>query len=815
MMGKLLGSVEDFAAVTGETSDKAAEELNRMFSDPAKGAEELDKQLNLLTAAEQHEIENLEAQGRFGEAQQKLFEALSQRIEGATQELGFFASAWETVKKAASNAWDALGRIGKTPTIDEQIAALKEQIETGGMSAFTGLPGAGLPDSAIAKLKDELDALEAQKKALEHQAKQDQSAAESRELGKAYDELARKLDPLIGKHEELENQLGLVDEAFRNGLIGLEEWERQASALQTAIQSTLSPLDEAKKRLDILRQVDAEPVEQRGPLRAQLDAEFASRQNPATAGMAKQLGEVARTTAQEEQDTANSDAAMQAIKDATMQADAQDRLARAAGVSSAALKQAAIDNQLAAAAEKYDADTVEQLRQQLERAAAAQNAHEIDAEVLSLNQQADAAQRVADASSRGAGAVRQATIENQAFADALKVGAQGSKEFMEAYGRLLDVLQRKSAAESEVDVQKELRARQDSLSLAQLELSLSGAAAEKRSEEVALMREKLRLQEQFPGATQQEIDQLTTLSSQEGRIQAQIKERDQEQKELQQTAKQDIDTVINGIESMVTGAKNVKDAMTGIKDSLLKLGTDTFVNKPLSQFFDKQLSPGGMFGSGGGMAGMWDSLKGWFGFGGSGPNPASGPADATSDLGKLLGFGGGSLSGLTQTVATSTINVASASIVANGIGGGELGSVTDLAGANDNGSLDDLSAVTAPASDATDLISMLGFHSGGVVGRDGTARVVPFPPLAVARRFHSGGVAGLDNDEVPAILQTGERVLSRQEAASYGQGGVYAPLTIHITGRPTQDDYNQARRTAHQMHAQALDRAMAARSRTR
>jgi hypothetical protein len=131
----------------------------------------------------------------------------------------------------------------------------------------------------------------------------------------------------------------------------------------------------------------------------------------------------------------------------------------------------------------------------------------------------------------------------------------------------------------------------------------------------------------------------------------------------------------------------------------------------------------------------------------------------------------------------------------------------------------DFSASAAtPASDdlGLDLVSMLGFHSGGIVGRDGDARVVPFPVIARAPRYHSGGWPGLDNDEVPAILQTGERVLSRREAGSYGQGGgVYAPLTIHITGRPNQEDYNQARRTAHQMHADALDRAMAARGRTR
>ena len=44
--------------------------------------------------------------------------------------------------------------------------------------------------------------------------------------------------------------------------------------------------------------------------------------------------------------------------------------------------------------------------------------------------------------------------------------------------------------------------------------------------------------------------------------------------------------------------------------------------------------------------------------------------------------------------------------------------------------------------------------------------------------MHSGGWAGLRPDEVPAILQRGERVLSRREAAGYG--GASAP-TVNVT----------------------------------
>jgi uncharacterized protein (TIGR02217 family) len=69
-------------------------------------------------------------------------------------------------------------------------------------------------------------------------------------------------------------------------------------------------------------------------------------------------------------------------------------------------------------------------------------------------------------------------------------------------------------------------------------------------------------------------------------------------------------------------------------------------------------------------------------------------------------------------------------------------------------------------------------HAGGVVGAPGPGRMVPALAFAGAPRMHSGGWAGLRPDEVPAILQRGERVLSRREAAGYGQAS--AP-TVNVT----------------------------------
>lgn len=69
------------------------------------------------------------------------------------------------------------------------------------------------------------------------------------------------------------------------------------------------------------------------------------------------------------------------------------------------------------------------------------------------------------------------------------------------------------------------------------------------------------------------------------------------------------------------------------------------------------------------------------------------------------------------------------------------------------------------------VISAAVNHAGGMAGTGPRRQVSPLV-FAGAPRFHSGsGQLGLAPDEIPAILQTGERVLNRREASDYNAGG--------------------------------------------
>lgn len=61
-------------------------------------------------------------------------------------------------------------------------------------------------------------------------------------------------------------------------------------------------------------------------------------------------------------------------------------------------------------------------------------------------------------------------------------------------------------------------------------------------------------------------------------------------------------------------------------------------------------------------------------------------------------------------------------------------------------------------------------HAGGMAGT-GPIRMVDPLVFAGAPRYHSGGMVGLKAGEVPAILQTGEEVLSRSDPRNAANGG--------------------------------------------
>lgn len=89
------------------------------------------------------------------------------------------------------------------------------------------------------------------------------------------------------------------------------------------------------------------------------------------------------------------------------------------------------------------------------------------------------------------------------------------------------------------------------------------------------------------------------------------------------------------------------------------------------------------------------------------------------------------------------------------------------------------------------------FHAGGVAGAGISGRRVPALAFAGAPRYHAGGIAGLAPNEVPAILQRGERIIPR----GAGAGSVNLSFAPVINMQGNVDDRRMRAILAEQQRA--------------
>jgi len=83
-------------------------------------------------------------------------------------------------------------------------------------------------------------------------------------------------------------------------------------------------------------------------------------------------------------------------------------------------------------------------------------------------------------------------------------------------------------------------------------------------------------------------------------------------------------------------------------------------------------------------------------------------------------------------------------------------------------------AIIGPIIDiALSGMSLPTAHTGGYVS--------PAGKIMESYKFHSGGGVGLKNDEVPAVLQTGEYVLNREQVNGLKNGGGGSGTMYNIT----------------------------------
>ncbi|MEO6917560.1 MAG: phage tail length tape measure family protein [Collimonas sp.] len=241
-IGNLTNAVKAFALATGQDVDHATADLMRLFKDPAKGAEELNKSLHFLIWEDLEYIRTLQEQGRTEEAQLVLSQKLAEHTKALTGNVAGLAAMWKEVATAASQAWAQMTKTLSGNRTKEDMLGF-DKLELRDLDSFAGDDKAKIKLTAGRRkeLQDKIAAGEAEI-ASERQvaaSKADGIKADEKRIavGEAYKKVA---EANITREQQRKTEIEALDKAVVEGIINQAEYNRQVE-LTNARYATKSP----------------------------------------------------------------------------------------------------------------------------------------------------------------------------------------------------------------------------------------------------------------------------------------------------------------------------------------------------------------------------------------------------------------------------------------------------------------------------------------------------------------------------------------------------------------------------------------------
>ena len=144
---------ENYAALTGDSVDKALPKLVKMFEDPAKASETLNAQYHYLSVAELERIRTLENTGHVQDAVTLALDKLNGHLPDTTKSIDSFASAWDRAAKAVSAYYATQTAQATQPSEIERKQADISNLTKAGRGGMTD------HSAELAKARDELSVL--------------------------------------------------------------------------------------------------------------------------------------------------------------------------------------------------------------------------------------------------------------------------------------------------------------------------------------------------------------------------------------------------------------------------------------------------------------------------------------------------------------------------------------------------------------------------------------------------------------------------------------------------------------------------------
>jgi hypothetical protein len=268
---------KDFGATVGLDADKAGEALTSIFADPAKGAQTLYQQYNLIDGQTVRQVERLVEQNRLQEAQQEILKALPAHLVKASEATDVWLRGLNAVKLTLQGIYEGIGATIANAGKKGSSSISGDPISEGLGNLFVSPPPADPMEEASKQFYGNEDKAKAERDRIEAERKKAVDfgtgiAAKSPAIAEA--EAKRQLD------EEVEGlrkaQTSAVDlnggRAPASGLAG-EEYQKRAVALDAATRAQTTWISE-QERANQLAQVDVQLAQARDPItRADLEAQ--------------------------------------------------------------------------------------------------------------------------------------------------------------------------------------------------------------------------------------------------------------------------------------------------------------------------------------------------------------------------------------------------------------------------------------------------------------------------------------------------------------------------------------------------------------
>ncbi|HEY4112858.1 MAG TPA: phage tail length tape measure family protein [Rhizomicrobium sp.] len=721
----LIDLTVDYARKTGTSMDDAQAEMIKAFTAPQTAGEALLKQLGGLDDNTAQLIERMMQAGDETGAQTVLTTALIKALKDATDQTTWYGNAWQWVKNQYNGVVEAMSKPFKPPSLKDTQAQLQQELALAqqgiGLPTYDpekrlGGSATTAPARSIADIEADLARVNAAIDATNAKAKQSASDA-------AAQALSLRAGPLVrGASEESQSDsalaslkanqaqvdaLGASQAAMAKSGVTTQQVTEAQDAYTRAIQTYIDPATKQHELEQLAAQaISAKTVAQKVAIAEQQKS-------------VELAGKVVTTAeAQREIDDAGAKARAQATASVKQQTTAVKQNVDAwIDVAAAYLK--------GSAAGAMAEDSGKKLEESLGHTAitgakqAAQLADETAAR-KALNDQVAAGSITSEQSA-------QAMATENALAP-LRIAydiAEGKAK--QELGAILDALTRARANDNaEATRTKALALVQtgnQNIDLLKKELAIANDNDSAREVEIAVLQAKQQLIKDNISADSEEGRQILANAAASTQLNQQLKLAQESRQELEGM----FDTLATDASNFLT---NGKFSWNDWKQ--LGLSASKEIETELVKLAAIDPLKNDIFGT------NTPTLESVFSAAGGLGKPDGTPTNpiyvVMSPLSSGFNLSGGSSSG----------------------GGGLLGWFTSLFGGS---SLN---------SDAA--VSIAGvFHAGSMVSPgSGDKRALPSNVLRFAPRFHDGVYLG--PDEVPSILQTGERVLNRTETKAYNRG---------------------------------------------